>query len=76
MALLEIENVTRRFGDFTAVDRVSLSIEAGEFSPVYQPIVILRSRRIAGVEALVRWHDPNGGIVPPGEFIPLAEELG
>ena len=37
MALLEIENVTRRFGDFTAVDRVSLSIEAGEFFTLLGP---------------------------------------
>ncbi|HEY5308508.1 MAG TPA: ATP-binding cassette domain-containing protein, partial [Casimicrobiaceae bacterium] len=37
MALLEIQDVTRRFGDFTAVDRVSLSIEAGEFFTLLGP---------------------------------------
>ena len=42
----------------------------------YQPIVDLSDCRMIGVEALIRWQEPNGGIVPPGEFIPLAEELG
>jgi len=42
----------------------------------YQPIVDLPNADLRGVEALLRWRDPNGGIVPPGEFIPLAEELG
>jgi diguanylate cyclase (GGDEF)-like protein/PAS domain S-box-containing protein len=42
----------------------------------YQPVVDLSDRRIVGAEALIRWRDASGGIVPPGEFIPVAEELG
>ena len=42
----------------------------------WQPIVDLATGRVESVEALIRWLDPNGGLVPPGEFIPLAEELG
>jgi diguanylate cyclase (GGDEF)-like protein/PAS domain S-box-containing protein len=42
----------------------------------YQPVVDLNDRRIVGAEALIRWRTAAGGIVPPGEFIPVAEELG
>ena len=42
----------------------------------YQPVVDLLDGSVHSVEALIRWQEPNGGIVPPGEFIPLAEELG
>lgn len=42
----------------------------------YQPIVDLRDGRPLGVEALARWHHPTGSIVPPAQFIPLAESTG
>ncbi len=47
-----------------------------EFRVEYQPQVDARSHRIKGVEALVRWHSPQRGLVPPNEFISVAEEIG
>jgi diguanylate cyclase (GGDEF)-like protein len=48
----------------------------GEFSLNYQPIVDLRTGMITACEALVRWHQPERGWVPPQQFIPIAEETG
>src|SRR5262249_38735037 len=42
----------------------------------YQPIISLETGRIAGCEALVRWQHPTRGVVPPGDFVALAEESG
>ena len=47
-----------------------------EFILHYQPIIALDSGRITGLEALVRWLHPSRGMVPPGEFISVAEETG
>ena len=53
-----------------------LAIERGEFELFYQPLVTLGTGRITELEALVRWRHPERGLVPPLEFIPLAEETG
>lgn len=51
-------------------------LRRGEFELFYQPRIALGNNRIAGVEALLRWHHPVKGLVSPAEFIPLAEEMG
>ena len=52
------------------------AIETGQFVLHYQPIVILETGEITGVEALVRWQHPRRGLLMPGQFISLAEESG
>jgi diguanylate cyclase (GGDEF)-like protein/PAS domain S-box-containing protein len=48
----------------------------GEFTLLYQPIVMLQTGDVKGVEALVRWNHPERGVLTPMQFIPLAEETG
>jgi diguanylate cyclase (GGDEF)-like protein len=52
------------------------AVEQGEFRLHYQPLVSLRSGRITGLEALLRWEHPQRGLVQPIDFIPIAEETG
>jgi diguanylate cyclase (GGDEF)-like protein/PAS domain S-box-containing protein len=63
-ARVEIENGLRR------------ALELGEIELAYQPVVDLRTGLIAGVEALARWRHRERGMIPPAEFIPVAERAG
>ncbi|HEX2089554.1 MAG TPA: EAL domain-containing protein [Actinomycetota bacterium] len=60
----------------SVVTRLRQSVTDQNFVLYYQPIVDLVRRDMIGVEALVRWEDPERGLVPPNDFIPLAEEMG
>lgn len=65
-----------------AVERLSLenrlrqALQKDQLVLYYQPLIDLRSERIRGVEALLRWLHPERGLLPPSEFIPLAEMSG
>ncbi|MEL7037097.1 MAG: EAL domain-containing protein [Cyanobacteria bacterium J06592_8] len=52
------------------------AIEREEFQLYYQPILELKTRKITGFEALLRWEHPENGFISPAEFIPIAEETG
>jgi diguanylate cyclase (GGDEF)-like protein len=52
------------------------ALAAGQFQLHYQPQVNVDDRRITGCEALLRWNHPERGMIPPAEFIPVAEEIG
>ncbi len=54
---------------FHAIERQQLLLH-------YQPLISAKTGRLAGVEALLRWQHPEYGLVPPGEFIPIAEQTG
>jgi diguanylate cyclase (GGDEF)-like protein len=67
-------------GKLSLSTRLRKAVENQNWELHYQPIVELSGGSVdgpmTGVEALIRWKDPNGGLVPPGDFIPLAEEMG
>ncbi|HRP98144.1 MAG TPA: EAL domain-containing protein [Rhodocyclaceae bacterium] len=67
------ERVHERMALETALRR---ALKNGEFLLHYQPQIDSATRRIVGVEALLRWQDPEAGLVSPARFIPLAEETG
>ena len=63
-----------RFIEFKSGMQTSLA--DGDFEVHYQPIVDIESNKLVSMEALVRWHHPEKGMVSPADFIPVAEETG
>lgn len=57
-------------------ESLNRAIDENEFFIVYQPKIRVENNKIFGVEALIRWNDPQQGIISPMEFIPVAEERG
>ncbi len=56
--------------------QLAQAVVLGQLELHYQPIVDLRSDQIAGAEALLRWRHPSLGLLPPGQFLPVAESSG
>ena len=60
----------------TLEEEIDEALEVGQFITHYQPIVDASSGRVSGCEALIRWKKPNGELVPPDLFVPVAEASG
>jgi EAL domain-containing protein (putative c-di-GMP-specific phosphodiesterase class I) len=66
-----------RLGDSLALEnRLRLALEGGRLTLHYQPKIDMRTSQLAGLEALIRWNDPELGFVPPSRFVALMEETG
>jgi len=70
-------SLARRRDERIAIERaLKRALKAGEFELHYQPILETAGDRVTRAEALLRWNDPKRGPIPPGTFIPVAEEGG
>jgi diguanylate cyclase (GGDEF)-like protein/PAS domain S-box-containing protein len=75
--LFYASEMTARIAERLALEnKLRLAVERGEFVLHYQPKLDLGTRRITGVEALIRWAQPQLGLVPPARFISVLEETG
>ncbi len=72
----DLERDSHDAGQLTLMTELKGAIEHGELFLAFQPKVATRDGAVLGVEALVRWHHPERGVIPPGEFVPLAERTG
>jgi len=70
------EAVVISLGQLALETNLRNALKRSEFQVYYQPKVNIKTGKIAGAEALIRWYHPEKGLVSPAEFIPLAEETG
>ncbi|OUS25187.1 hypothetical protein A9Q99_21535 [Gammaproteobacteria bacterium 45_16_T64] len=69
-----VESVDQKIKDTKRLEKsLTAALNEEQFSLLFQPQINLSTMKISGAEALVRWHHPEKGLVPPSEFIPLAE---
>ncbi len=84
MALLELRRADRHAGrashtlvaDANEPSRLRQALDRGEFHPDFQPVVDLGTATTLGFEALLRWHHPHHGLLPPSLFLPAIESSG
>ena len=74
--LFDPESDRKAQGHRQQLERLRLALQRGEFVLHYQPKVDLGDGRLFGVEALIRWQDPQRGLIAPGEFLPYIESVG
>ncbi|MBI5903355.1 MAG: diguanylate cyclase, partial [Deltaproteobacteria bacterium] len=67
---------TRTIERLELENRLRKAVERDELVLHYQPQIDIKTGEVTGIEALVRWHEPERGIIQPADFIPLAEETG
>ncbi|HEY9237636.1 MAG TPA: EAL domain-containing protein, partial [Burkholderiaceae bacterium] len=72
----DAEHDRRAEARFVALGRVQEALDANEFRLFFQPKVDMRSAKVLGVEALLRWKHPDQGVVSPAQFLPLIENTG
>lgn len=70
------EDHARGYEKFVLENHLRKALFYNQFSLVYQPQIDLQRNEISGVEALIRWDHPELGLISPGDFIPLSEEIG
>lgn len=75
-AIYDFEFDNNSIRQLTLSGELKHAIENGGLSVYYQPQVDLRTNQVTGVEALLRWNHPSHGMIPPDEFVPMAERTG
>ena len=75
-SFMHAASTTDPMGKLSLSTRLRKAVENQSWMLHYQPLIDLSTGGMIGVEALIRWPEPGGGLIQPGEFIPLAEEMG